>query len=280
MEFWFVILLSAIAVAAVTLLLFIELMGEDSFRLRKLKHRRGEYVNDMTAVICQTIKDTTDHRKAYVLFVEYIFTNHKQFLMFLKSTLRRMSKAYSDHDIETFRQLEKQIKEMKLELKDQKMTEDDCMKSIDSTYFIETAAWIYLADNCRFGVNEGLKRLAEVCLEYSLDYSETFPKKYLDLLDFLAGDICNICDTFFELIGSGDIEGMRELRKRMSIILDESYANTQRLYELLHDGRSDIKPETRIALQYVLNNFQECHCMIYTLRRLVLADICITLSLK
>lgn len=279
MEFWFVVLLSVIAVLAITLLLFLELMGEDSFRLFKIKHKRGEYINDMTAVICQTIKDTVDSRKAYSLFVEYTFTNHKQFLLFLKATLSGISHAYSAHDVEAYRKFIKQIKEMKVELKDQKTTEEDCMKSIETPCYIESAAWIHLAANCRFGVNEGLKRLAEVCLDYSLNYSEPFPQQYLEQLDFLAGDICNICDSIYNLIGSGNIEGMRELRKRMSVILDESYANTQRLYELLHDGRSDIPEEKRIALQYVLNNFQECHCMIYTLRRLVLADLCITISL-
>lgn len=121
--------------------------------------------------------------------------------------------------------------------------------------------------------------MAEVCLEYPTRYTEPFPDPYNEQLEFLLGDICNICDTCLSLIGTTDVNGMRELRKRMSIILDESYANTQRLYELLHDGRSELTREKRIALQYALNAFQELHCMIYTLRRFVLTNICMTLSI-
>lgn len=279
MEFWFVILLSVIAVLAIGLLLFLELMGDDAMRLKKLKHKRGEYINDQTAVICQTIKDTLNSEKAYNLFIEYIFTNNKQFLEFVKTTLSEISRAYNDGDPEALDKCIYKVREMKVELKDQKITQDECIATIDSTTYIESAAWLHLSNNCRFNVNEGIRHIAEVCRDYPKKHSEPFPEVYTEQLEYLLGDICNICNTCLSLIGTTDINGMRELRKRMSIILDESYANTQRLYELLHDGRSEFAVEKRIALQYALNAFQELHCMIYTLRRFVLANICMTLSI-
>ena len=279
MEFWFVILLSVIAVLAIGLLLFLELMGDDAMRLKKLKHKRGEYINDQTAVICQTIKDTLNSEKAYNLFIEYIFTNNKQFLEFVKSTLSEVSRAYNDGDREALDRCIHKVKEMKVELKDQKVTQDECIATIDSTTYIESAAWLHLSNSCRFDVNDGIRYMAEVCLDYPIRYSEPFPEIYSEQLEYLLGDICNICNTCLSLIGTTDITAMRELRKRMSIILDESYANTQRLYELLHDGRSELPTEKRVALQYALNAFQELHCMIYTLRRFVLANICMTLSI-
>lgn len=278
MEFWFVILLSVIAVLAIGLLLFLELMGDDAMRLKKLKHKRGEYINDQTAVICQTIKDTLDSEKAYNLFIEYIFINNKQFLEFVKRTLTAISKAYHDSDMHALHKCVHDCKEMKIELKDQKITQDECIATIDSTTYIESAAWLHLCNNCRFGTLDGIKRIATVCIDYPSRYSEPFPDQYQEQLEYLLGDICNICNTCLSLIGTTDIEGMRELRKRMSIVLDESYSHTQRLYELLHDGRSELPSEKRIALQYALNAFQELHCMIYTLRRFVLANICMTLS--
>lgn len=279
MEFWFVILLSVIAVLAIGLLLFLELMGDDAMRLKKLKHKRGEYINDQTAVICQTIKDTLDSEKAYNLFIEYIFTNNKQFLEFVKKTLSEISVAYNKGYKETLDKCIRDVKEMKIELKDQKVTQDECISTIDSTTYIESAAWLHLSNNCRFDVTDGIRHMAEVCRDYPTHYSEPFPEIYAEQLDYLLRDICNICDTCLSFIGTTDITGMRELRKRMSVILDESYANTQRLYELLHDGRSKLPTEKRIALQYALNAFQELHCMIYTLRRFVLANICMTLSI-
>lgn len=279
MEFWFIILLSVIAVLAVGLLLFLELMGDDAIRIKKLKHKRGEYVNDQTAVICQTIKDTIDSEKAYALFIEYVFVNNKQFLEFLKKTLRKISSNYNSGDIPALRHCINDITEMKIELKDQKTAQEECIATIDNTTYIETAAWFHLSNDCRFTINEGLRRIAEVCIEYSARFSIPFPDVYNEQLEFLLGDICNICDTCLSLIGTTDINGMRELRKRMSIILDESYANTQRLYELIHDGRSDLDREKTIALQYSLNAFQELHCIIYTIRRFVLANICMTLSI-
>ena len=279
MEFWLVIILSVIAVLAIGLLLFIELMGDDAMRLKKLKHKRGEYINDQTAVICQTIKDTLDSEKAFNLFIEYIFTNNKQFLEFVKKTLTEIKAKYANEDFEALRKCVNDCKEMKIELKNQKETQVECISTIDSTTYIESAAWLHLSNNCRFNILEGVRHMAEVCIEYPNRYSEPFPEIYQEQLEYLLGDICNICNTSLSLIGTTDINGMRELRKRMSVILDESYANTQRLYELLHDGRSELQREKRIALQYGLNAFQELHCMIYTLRRFVLSNICMTLSI-
>ncbi|MDE7408665.1 MAG: hypothetical protein K2N09_01445 [Muribaculaceae bacterium] len=279
METWFVILLSVIAVLAIALLLFLELMGDDNISMLRMKHTRGEYINDQTAVICQTIKDTVDSEKAYNLFIEYIFVNNRQFLEFVKKTLKRISDAYNEGNPHVIEVCVRKTAEMKVELKDQKETQDQCIATIESTTFIESAAWLHLSNDCRFGINDGIRHLAEVCIEYPSRFSEPFPEIYNEQLEYLLCDICNICDTCLDLVGTTDIRGMRELRKRMSVILDESYANTQRLYELLHDGRSKLTPEKRIALQYALNAFQELHCMIYTLRRFVLANLCMTLSI-
>ncbi|MDE5870713.1 MAG: hypothetical protein K2H22_02040, partial [Muribaculaceae bacterium] len=278
MEFWFVILLSVIAVLAIAMLLFLELLGDDAIRLKSLKHQRGEYINDQTAVICQAIKDTLDSDKAYTLFIEYLFINNKQFLEFVKKTLTEISRAYNDGEMAALDQCIKEVADMKVELKDQITTQNECIATIDNTTYIESAAWLHLSNDCRFAINDGIRHMAEVCKEYPVRFSEPFPEIYTEQLEYLLGDICNICNTCLSLIGTTDIKGMRELRKRMSVILDESYANTQRLYELLHDGRSELRREKRVALQYALNAFQELHCMIYTLRRFVLANLCMTLS--
>lgn len=279
METWFVILLSVIAVLAIAILLFLELMGDDNISMLRMKHTRGDYINDQTAVICQTIKDTIDSGKAYNLFIEYIFINNKQFLEFVKKTLKSISDAYNEGNPHMIEVCIRKTAEMRIELKDQKETQVQCIATIENTTFIESAAWLHLSNDCRFSINDGIRHLAEVCVEYPARFSEPFPEIYNEQLEYLLCDICNICDTCLTLIGTTDIMGMRELRKRMSVILDESYANTQRLYELLHDGRSEVTPEQRIALQYALNAFQELHCMIYTLRRFVLANICMTLSI-
>lgn len=279
MEFWFIIFLSVIAVLAIALLLFLELMGDDAIRLKKIKHKRGEYINDQTAVICQTIKDTVDSKKAYSLFIEYIFINNKQFIEFVRKTLSEISRAYNYGDMEALEKCIRRAKDMRIELKDQKVAQDECIATIDNTTYIESAAWLHLSNDCRFSVNDGIRNMAKVCIEYPSKFTEPVPGVYAEQLEYLLGDICNICDSCLSLIGTTDINGMRELRKRMSVILDESYANTQRLYELLHDGRSDLDKDKRIALQYAMNAFQELHCMIYTLRRFVLANLCMTLSI-
>lgn len=280
MEIWFIIIFSALAVLAVGLLLYMELMGDSGLRLRKPAHKRGQYINDQTAVICHSIKEIADSEKSYTVFVEYIFTNYKIFMEYVKDTFSRISKSYFADDTDALAKVLKDIQEMKIELKDQKRTQDDCLETIDPVCVIESLAWINLANSSLFEVNDGLRHLADVCIEYIKDFTEPFPEIYAEQLNVLACDICTISKTIYDLIGTKDIEEMRELRKEMSVILSESYANSQRLYELLHDGRSDLEPEKRIALQYALNAFQEIHCMIYALRRFVLAVICISLSIK
>ena len=280
MEIWFIILLAAIAVIAITLLLFLALLGDDTIRMHNIRHRRGEYINDQTAVIYQTIMDTTDSEKAYLLFIEYVFTNLRQFLRFVPNCLTSVSEAYYANDIATMTKGLKDIADMRVELKDQKITQDECIKQIDPKYVIESAAWIHLSTDLRFAIVDGIKRIIDVTLDYGRNYSEPIPKKYAEQLQFMVEDICNICKTSRDLIGTGDIEAMRELRKRTDIIKSESYDTAQRLYELLHDGRSEIDDDRRLALSYVLNAQQECHCIIYALRRLALCSLCLTLSLK
>ncbi len=280
MEYWFVILLTLIAVAAIGSLIFFELMGEDVALILKKKHKRGKYINDQTAVICQTIKDTLDSNSAYNLFVEYLFANHRQFLEYVRDTLTEVSRAYNAGDIPALELCISDCKEMKIELKDQIVTQQECLSTIDRPVYIESAAWVYLSNNCRFSVNASIRRMAEVCIEYSTKYSEPFPDAYNEQLEYLLGDICNICNTYLSLYPGRDIEGMRELRKRMSIILDESYTNTSRLYDLIHDGRSQFSEEQQIALKFALNAFQELHDIIYPLRRSVLATLCLTLSIR
>lgn len=279
MEFWFVILLSVIAVLAIGLLLYFELMGDDSVRLNGFLRKRGESVKEQSAVICQTIKDTVDPMKAYSLFVEYIFINNRQFLEYVKKILREISRAYNSADAPALHACLNEIDDMNSDLLEQKKTQKECMATIDSSAYIETSAWLHLSNSCRVNINDGLLHMAQVCIEYPDRNSEPFPDKYNEQLEYLLNDVCLICDTCLSLIGTKDINGMRELRKRMSVILDESYANTQRLYELLHDGLIELTPQKRCALRYALNALQELHCMIYTLRRFVLANIGITLSI-
>lgn len=279
MEYWYAILLSVIAVAAIAILLFYEVMGDDAVLVKK-NHKRGKYINDQTAVIYQSIKDTEDSKSSYALFIEYLFANHRQYLEHVKTTLVYMSKSYNDENIASLDKVVKDIKEMKVELKDQRLAQADCIATIDRSFYIEFVAWVHLANNCRFSINASMRRMAEVCIDYVSNYSEPFPEIYTDQLEVLVLDICNICDTAISLIGMPDVESMREMRKNMSIMLDESYSNSQRLYELIHDGRSDLPDEKMTALKYALNAFQELHNIIYTLRRFMLANICLTLSIK
>ena len=279
MEYWFIIILSVIAVVAIGLLLYFEVMGDDAVILRK-KYKRGKYINDENAVIYRSIKDTKDPKQAYTIFVEYIFSNQKQFLEYVKTTLSNISNTYNNGDLEGLHQCVEDTKEMKVELKDQRIAQYECVNSIDRYIYIEFAAWINIANNSRFSINDSLRGMAEVCLEYAEYYSTPFPDLYVEQLNVLIDDICNICNSCLALIGTTNTAEMRELRKNMSVILDESYANAQRLFEVIHDGRSQFDIDKHIALKYALNAFQELHGIIYTLRRFVLADICITLSIQ
>lgn len=279
MEYWFIIILALVAVVAIGLLLYLEVMGEDAVFIRK-KHRRGKYINDQTAVIFRTIQDTEDPKKAYTIFAEYIFSNQRQFLEYVKTTLTNISKTYYGSDINSLRQCVADTKEMKIELKDQRIAQLECVSSIDRYIYIEFAAWINIATDSCFTLNASLRRLAEVCIEYLENYNVQFPEIYLEQLEILVANICDCSNTCLQLIGTNDIQSMRELRKTMSVILDDSYTNAQRLYEVIHDGRSEFDVEKYIALKYALNAFQELHGIVYILRRIVLSDIGITLSLQ
>lgn len=280
MEYWLIIILVALVVLAISGLLYFEVMGDSSLRLRQNNKAGSEYVNHQSAMICHTIKATADDSKAYVLFVEYLFSNIKLFLLYVKNTYASISQYYYSQDFDSLENIRSSIKMMGEELEAQKQSQDDCLNSIDPVFYIESHAWINLSSSCMLEINKNLKNLDEVCIQYLNRFTEQFPELYTEQLEALSGDICNFCDQILELVGSGNIEKMRDVRKDISLVLSESYANSQRLYELLHDGRNELTPDKRVVLQYVLNAFQETHCMLYSIRRLVLAILCISLSVK
>lgn len=279
MEYWFVIILIAVAICAIAILFYLEVMGDEAVFLKK-KHKRGKFVNDQTAVICQTIKDTVDSRIAYNVFLEYLFTNYKQFLNYVRDTLSEVSKSYNSANFASMERAVEDTKEMKIELKNQYAAQIECLRTIDREEYIETVSWINLATDCRFSINSALRNIAEVCIVYSSDYKEPFPDTYNEQLQLLVEDICTCCNSFIENLETGDIAEMRELRKTMTVMLDESYTNSGRLFNLIHDGQLQLDEEKTIALKYALNAFKVLHGIIYTLRRFVLANICLTLSLK
>lgn len=274
----FVILLATIAVAAITVLLYFSLFDDVDSPFRKIKHRRGDYINDQTAVIVQSIRDTGDSAKAYDLFAEYIITNYRQFFQFVSDRIRSISNGYLSADNHALRDDIRKLVDMKVELKDQVQTQQICLDTIDPEYFIETAAWLNIGNNTRFDINKGLRRLADVCIHYDETYDEPFPEDYSIRITAMVDDTCMICGQAIDLINAADVEGLRELRKNINVIMAESYDSTSRLYDLLHDGRNDLNDDRKMTLRYVLNAIQECYCIIYSLRRLILCNLCIIVS--
>lgn len=280
METWFLILLAVIVVVALTVLLYLTLFDDGNSPLRKIRHIRGEFINDQTAVIVHSIKETEDPAKAYQLFAAYILSNHKLFLSYIKKSVTDIKEAYAIDDYERLKTDIDKTQEMKIELKDQVQTQEECLQSIDTEYFIETAAWINIAINTRFDVNRNIRRLAEVCIHYDQSYDAPFPDEYVELINIMIEDICNFCDEASELIDNMDADGMHELRARITSVMKDSYDNTSRLYALIHDGRNNLDDNKVIALRYVLNAIQECYCIVYSLRRLVLCNRSIVASLS
>lgn len=277
METWFVILLSIIAAGIVLSALFVAKDDDDRIRLPQLRFRREKSENDKAAIICQTIIDTGNPVKAYSLFIEFVFANNRKYMRFVAHTLLKICDAYKSSDVRLLKKVVNDIIEMKKELKDQKNTQDVCVKPIDPAIVIESSVWVNMAMDLCFTINDCLARIAKVCIDYNSLYSMPIPEEQTEQLSFTVQDICNICKSADDLLAAGDVQGMKELRLRTAIIKSESYNVAQRLYQLLHDRRTSIDPARHISLSYALNAFQECHCIIYALRRIILCNLCLTL---
>lgn len=276
METWFVILLSLIGVLAIALLLFLELAGDD-LRREKKTHRRGTYINDETGLIYSTIKSTSNPKRAWLLFSEYMTANNKMYLKFVGRTIKEISDGYADHDIERLRQAVRDIDEMKIELKDQQKAMKDCLKSIDEQRAYEYSAWFELGMNNRFAMNGNLRRLATATAEFREKYNSEIPQFEVNQLYRMADDIEATCEQAYGQFGTGDVKAMRRLRKEMMRPKAESWTAISRLYGLLNDPNWEIDNDEKLALLYAFNCMQECHCLIYTLRRFIFSNICLCL---
>jgi len=278
MNTWFVILLVIIVVCAIAVLLTLAVFGDEVNILYKPKHLRGEYINDQTAVIVKSITQTEDPAKAYQLFTAYTFTNYKQFLAFVSNCIRKISTHYNEGEYDLLRKDIVKIDEMDVELKDQWKAQEVCLDSIDTGYYIETSVWFSIAGNVRFFINRILKRIAKVCIYYDENYEQPLPENYVAQLTSMVDDICGICGRAKEMLEVADVEGMRDLRKHIKDVMSKANDNASRLYDLLHDGKNKIDNDRKMALKFVLNIMQECYCIIYSLRRLVLCNISIIIS--
>ncbi len=278
MNTWFVILLSVIVVCAIAVLLTMAVFGDKVNFIRKPKHRRGEYINDKTALIVDSITHTDDPAKAYQLFTDYTLTNFKQFLAFVSNSIRKISTHYNEGEYELLCNDIVKIDEMDVELKDQLAAQEVCLDSIDDGYYIETSVWLSVVNDARFFINRTLKRIAKVCIYYDENYDQPFTENYIEQLTSMVDDICSICDRAKVMLDVSDVEGMRDLRKHIKVVLSKSYDNASRLYDLLHDGKNKIDRDRKMALKFALNAMQECYCITYSLRYLVFCNIFITLS--
>lgn len=277
MKIWLMIFLAVIVVVTVMLQLIFVQNGDGCAHIYRQRFRRSKTETDQAAVICQTILDTDNPVKAYSLFIEYVFSNNRKFIRFVSSVLMKISEAYRSADVPALKRCVDDITGMKSKLKCRKINQDACVERIDPAIVIESSAWVNMSVELCFMINDNLRRLANVCIEFNSLYSMQIQDEYTERLSFFVQDICNICKSADDMLAVGDVEGMKELRIRSAIIKSESYNVAQSLYQLLHDQRTHIDPTRRVALSYALNAFYDCQDIIYALRRMILCNICLTL---
>lgn len=280
METWFIILLAIIIVVAVTLLLFVAVAGDDDSVVMRKRHKRGKFINDKTAVIYQAVRNATNPENGWRLFSEYFMNNQKEFLLYVPRTVKYVNESFFTHDIESLKKSIKEIREMKLELKDELEAQKDCLESLGPEYAVDFSAWFFLTMNSCFTINDNMRRVAEACLRYREQYDTPIPEYYAKQLEKISNNICDICDNARVLTTKGDTDGLRELRRRANQYKAESYDVAQRLFDLLHDPKRQMERQKRMSLLYTLNAIQECHCLLATLRRMILANMRISMGFE
>lgn len=278
METWFIILLVVIAVLAIALLLFFELAGDDQIRVARQKHNRGKYINDRTGVMYQTIRNTNDPEKAWHLFADYYVSNMREFLDYVPKTLKSVRASFFDHDVFAIEKGIREIADMRIELKDELKAEQDCLLTLDKDLAIDFSAWFYLGMNSAFTINDNMRRIAIASLRYRELLSVEITDFYVKQLNKVSANVYDVCQRSVELINAGMLHELREVRKIAGSYKTESYDAAQKLFDLIHDPSRQMDADKKRSLLYVLNALQEYHCLIATLRRLLLALIRLSMS--
>lgn len=278
METWFIILLAVVAVIAVALLLFFELAGDDQIRVARQKHRRGRYINDRTGVMYQAVRNTKDPQKAWLLFADYYIGNMRDFLHYIPKSLKSVRGSFFDHDVYAIEKSIREIDDMRVELKDELKAEKDCLLSLDVERGIDFSAWFYLGMNSAFNINDNIKRIAVASLRYREHLPVEVPEYYVKILNKVSSNVYDICQRSIDLIKVGKTGDLKEVRKVAGGYKTESYDAAQKLFDLIHDPSRQMEPDKKRSLLYVLNALQEYHCLISTLRRLLLALIRLSMT--
>ena len=241
------------ALAIVTVLLLIR--SNRRFRNKKKDEKSDE--------LFQTILASEDPKRTWDLLQLYIAEQHAAFMVFARDIYSGVTNAFINDNVKALDKADDLLDKRKNIQKSVRRKETLCLRRLPRALAMEKSTWFYLGNNCCMSMLYNLRRITEICKEHTENNFHPLPSEQAEELALISTRLEVLFNDILEMMNSGSLETIRDLRKKCEEIKDRVSAKYHRLYERMRDDDA-----SQIAVLYVyFNTLQETRELLSTLRK-------------
>lgn len=211
----------------------------------------------------QTIITTMDKSQTWPLLLTYITEHQRGFVSYAAGMYRDITTAFIEDNAGVLDKAERSLMKQKNLLKNARRKETLCLRYLTHEMAIEKSTWFYLSNNLCMNILYNLRHINEVCKEHVENNFLPLPPVYATECRTLCTQIGTLFDHTLELMDSGDMEAITNLRRQGDEIKDLISDTYHRAHAQLRDGDT-----STVAVLYVyVNMLQEMQEMVSSLRK-------------
>lgn len=223
------------------------------------KKKKEEKTDDLF----QTILASEDTDQTWDLLQQYIAQQHSEFMVFARDAYLGVTDAFVNDNVRALDKTEALMHKRKNIQKSSRRKETLCLRKLPRALAMEKSTWFYLGNNCCMSMLYNLRRITEICKEHTENNFHPLPQDHANELTAISGKIEVLFNDILDMMSTGNLDVIRDLRKTCEDIKNEVSAKYHHLYEHLRDDDA-----SHITVLYVyFNTLQETRELLSTLRK-------------
>lgn len=228
----------------------------------------SEKKEDAADSIFNAILSSTDKIEQWNLLKIFVAERQKTFLTFIHDKYKDVSRGFMEEDVKRLIKADKAIYKEKSALKSTRRKETMCFRMVETSTAIEYSSWFHSANNMCMAIYYNMRRMAEACKEHVENNFHPLPEAYRREFEPIGSIIEEVLAKASELVESGDVKDVAQLRDRCDEVKDMISFRTHQIYGRIRNA----KPQTLTVTYVYLNLLLESQEMVSSLRKLLRAS--------
>ena len=214
-------------------------------------------------VMFNTIITTDDKSQIWPLLMVYITEQQQKFITYAAEGYRTVTDAFINENAGVLGKAESSLASQKNILKSARRKETLCLRLVPHETAIEKTTWFYLSNNLCMSILYNLRRINEVCKEHVENNFLPLPPRYTTEYELLCSRIETLFNDTIEVMKTGDMEVISQLRRHCDEIKDTVSDTYHRVQDHMRDG--DVASLT--VLYVYVNILQESQELVSSIRK-------------